>query len=113
MSKMAGSSNVIIADIQERRVAFAKEHGFAHRGFTVPLIRGADIEEKLQMSKEMAALAIQTRKTGAVLQSEFDVAIECTGAEACTQAAIYVSQRGPKLSINPEGYRQRVQEARL
>ena len=90
MSKVAGSTNVIIADIQAERVEFAISNGFAHGGFVVPPKRGQNIEEKLQIAKETAVLAAEVRTPEGVSVREFDTVFECTGVEACTQAAIYV-----------------------
>ena len=93
MCKVSGASTVIIADIQAERVAFAVENGFAHGGFVVPMKRGQNIEEKLQIAKETAELAGQTETIGGGSLGEVDAVFECTGVEACTQAAIYVSLR--------------------
>lgn len=95
VSKVAGSSKVVIADLQQQRVEWATEHGFADHGFVVPAKRGHDIGEKLQIAKEAAELACQILRTGSAsaIEVEFDTVFECTGAEACTQAAIYVGHR--------------------
>lgn len=89
MSKISGAGTVIIADIQAARVSFAVQNGFAHGGFVVPRKQGQSIDEKLQNAKDLAALAAQTRTARGVL-GEVDTVFECTGVEACTQAAIYV-----------------------
>ena len=99
MAKVAGSSNVMIADIQQERVEFATQHGFAHEGFTVPARRAQNMEEKLQIAKETAALVIEKVSNGAGSIGGFDVVFECTGAEACTQAAIYATRPGGKVVI--------------
>lgn len=91
MSQVAGSSNVVIADIQPERVAFATGNGFAHSGFTVSRKLGRDISEKLQIAKKTAALAVEVEKARGSTIEGFDTVFECTGVEACTQAAIYVS----------------------
>ena len=90
MSKVAGSSTVVITDIQAERVDFAVEHGYAHGGSVVPGKRGQDIEEKLQIAKGTAASAAELRGVTRARVGEFDTVFECTGVEACTQAAIYV-----------------------
>ena len=94
MAKLTGSSNVVIADIQHERVQFATQHGFAHEGFTVSGRRGQIIEENLQIAKETASLVTERIANGA-----FDVVIECTGAEPCTQAAVYATRPGGKVII--------------
>lgn len=99
MAKVAGSSHVAIADIQQKRTRFATQHGFAHTGFTVPAIRGHNIEENLQIAKEAAVSVTETISNGAESTGGFDVVLECTGAEACTQAAIYAARPGGKVVI--------------
>lgn len=99
MAKVTGSSNVIIADIQQERLKFATQHGFADEGFTVPTGRGQSIEEKLRIAKETAASVIETSSSLDRSTGGFDVVFECTGAEACTQAGIYATRPGGKVVI--------------
>ena len=99
MAKVAGSSNVVIADIQQERVRFATQNGFAHQGLTVPAKRVQNIEEKLQISKETAALATGKVPNETGSNGGFDVVLECTGAETCTQAAIYATRPGGRVVI--------------
>ena len=99
MAKVAGSSHVVIADIQQERVKFATQHGFAHEAFTVPAKRGQNIDEKLQNAKETAATATKGIRNGTGSTGGFDVVLECTGVEACTQAAIYATRPGGKVVI--------------
>ena len=99
MAKVAGSNPVVIADIQPERVKFAIQHGFAHEGFTVPAKRGQDMDEKLHIAKETAASATEKIPTGTGSTGGFDVVLECTGAEACTQAAVYATRPGGKVVI--------------
>lgn len=89
MSMVTGASKIVVADIRQERVAFATENGFAHKVITVPFRRGHTIDEKMEIARHTAALATEVSQEAA---SGFDVVIECTGAEACTQAAIYVSR---------------------
>ena len=96
MAKVCGSSNVIIADIQEERVGFAIESGFAHGGFVVPRKRGRDTEENLRIARETATLVAKSEASQGGEVGEFDVTFECTGVEACTQAAIYVGLSLPR-----------------
>lgn len=91
MSKVAGAAKVKIADMQDRRVVFATEQGFADEGMVVASKQGHTDAERLQIAKDMADLACHGKSGG------FDVVFECTGAEACSQAAIYVS----KATLHP------------
>lgn len=92
MAKISGAATVVIADIDAGRVQFAIDNKFAHRGFTVPLKRGATIEEQLEIAKETAAeIGKLTRESGSPV-GEVDAVFECTGVPSCVQAAIYVSR---------------------
>ena len=99
MAKMTGSSNVVIADIQQERAEFATRHGFAHRGFTVPTRRAQTTGEKLEIAKETAASLNEEIPNCNGSTDGFDVVLECTGAEACTQTAIYATRPGGKVVI--------------
>ena len=90
MAKVAGSRNVIIADIQEKRVKFAIENGFAYGGFVVPRKLVQDTGEKLQLAQEIASLVAATPNPKGGVTEDIDAVFECTGVEVCTQAAIYV-----------------------
>lgn len=99
MAKVSGSSHVVIADIQQERVNFAIQHGFAHEGLAVPAKRGHNIDEQLKIAKETAASATEKLTSGTEATSGFDVVLECTGVEACTQAAIYATRPGGKVVV--------------
>ncbi|GME50368.1 Sorbitol dehydrogenase [Neofusicoccum parvum] len=92
MVKISGASNVVIADIDEGRVNFAVENGFAHAGFTVPLKRGQTIEENLEIARETAAAIGKVKKTTGEEVGEVDAVFECTGVPSCLQASIYKFQ---------------------
>ena len=87
-----GARHIVIADIQPDRVDFAIKHGFATSGVTIPLQKAHNIDEQMQIARENAALASHRLQSKAGPEAAFDVVFECTGVEACTQAAIYVSQ---------------------
>lgn len=86
----AGCGIVIIADIDESRLAFAQANGFADFTYTVKPRRGANLEENLGIAREVA------NSIGALSSPSLDklgrpkFVFECTGAEACVQASIYV-----------------------
>lgn len=86
VAKLKGASKVIIADIDAGRLEFAVQNGFAHHSYTVPMKRGKDIDESLQIAKETAAEVGKVASVG-----EVDVVFECTGVPSCVQAGIYVS----------------------
>ncbi|KAL0260488.1 hypothetical protein SLS55_004177 [Diplodia seriata] len=78
MVKISGASNVVIADIDEGRVNFAVNNGFAHAGFTVPMKRGQTIEENLDIARETAAAIGKVKKTTGEEFGEVDAVFECT-----------------------------------
>lgn len=88
--KAAGARAVVIADIQEDRVNFAVQHGFADAALVVPLARPQSIDDKLAYAKDLAARVAATPVQGEPV-GEVAVAFECTGVESCMQTAIYVS----------------------
>ncbi|OAL56462.1 GroES-like protein [Pyrenochaeta sp. DS3sAY3a] len=99
MAKISGAATVVIADIDAGRVQFAIDNKFAHRGFTVPLKRGATIEEQLEIAKETAAeIGKLTRESGSPV-GEVDAVFECTGVPSCVQAAIYANRPGGKVLL--------------
>ena len=85
--KLKGAKKVIVADIDAGRLDFAVKNGFAHQSYTVPMRRGKDIDENLEIAKETAAEIGKLDGVG-----EIDVTFECTGVPSCVQAGIYVSR---------------------
>lgn len=96
VAKLRGAGKVIIADIDAGRLDFAVQNGFAHASYLVPMRRGKDIDESLQIAKETAAEVGKVDGVG-----EVDVVFECTGVPSCVQAGIYVSryQQGQDLKL--------------
>ncbi|KAL2758381.1 hypothetical protein ACRALDRAFT_1029784 [Sodiomyces alcalophilus JCM 7366] len=94
----ATGHRVVIADIQQDRVRFATDNGFAHAGVVVPARRPASIEDKLAYAQEVAevvkAAQIQGKAAGQV-----NATFECTGVEMCMQTAIYSTRPGGKILI--------------
>lgn len=90
MAKVSGAKSVLIADIQEDRVNFAVQNGFADAAIVVPLARPETTEEKLDYAKKLAAQITATEAKGEEV-GEVNVTFECTGVESCMQTAIYVS----------------------
>lgn len=93
MAKIKGASDVVIADIDQGRVDFAVQNGFAHAGFTVPMMRGESIEKNLEIAKETATSICRVKRRSGAEIGEADAVFECTGVPSCVQAAIYVSTK--------------------
>lgn len=91
MAKVKGASEVVIADIDQGRVDFAVRNGFAHTAFTVPMKRGKDIDENLEIARETAKTISEMKGSNGEAVAEVDVVFECTGVPSCVQASIYVS----------------------
>ncbi|KAM7186558.1 GroES-like protein [Rhypophila sp. PSN 637] len=98
-------SRVVIADIQEDRVNFAVENGFADAGVVVPMKqpRPETVIEKLDFAREVAELVKQTKvKVVEGTQEavgQVSATFECTGVESCLQASIYATGPGGKIMI--------------
>ncbi|VBB73690.1 Putative sorbitol dehydrogenase [Podospora comata] len=92
VGKVVSKASVIIADIQEERVKFAIENGFADEGVVVPMKRPETMEEKLVFAREVAEMVGE--KMG-----QADGTFECTGVESCLQAAIFATAPGGKVMI--------------
>ncbi|KAI4173182.1 MAG: hypothetical protein LQ343_003109 [Gyalolechia ehrenbergii] len=86
-------TNVVVADIREDRVLFARQHGFASTGIAVPIFGGQDVGDRLRFAKKVAANAIRLSETvyHRMHVDGFDVVLECSGSELSTQTAVYVS----------------------
>jgi L-iditol 2-dehydrogenase len=90
MSKVCKATKVIITDIQEDRVNFAVQNGFADASVVVPMKRPETIEAKLEFAKEVAEMVKGVQLDGQPV-GEVNAVFECTGVESCLQASIYVS----------------------
>ncbi|USP81027.1 Sorbitol dehydrogenase [Curvularia clavata] len=99
MAKISGAGTVVIADIDAGRVQFAVDNKFAHRSFTVPMKRGATIEEQLDIAKEVAADIGKTTKESGGEVGEVDAVFECTGVPSCVQASIFATRPGGKVLL--------------
>ncbi|KAK1768950.1 GroES-like protein [Phialemonium atrogriseum] len=100
VSKAGGAKTVVIADIQEDRVRFAVDNGFADAAVVVPMRRPETIEDKLAFAREVAAMvAAAERKEGGGPVGEVDGTYECTGVESCLQASIYATGPGGKIML--------------
>jgi L-iditol 2-dehydrogenase len=90
LSRALSNARVIIADIQEERVKFAVDNGFADMSVVVPMKRPDTIEAKLEFAKQVAE-SVKSRISQGKPLGEVSATFECTGVEACLQASIYVS----------------------
>jgi len=92
VAKVQGAKEVVIADIDAGRVEFAVQKRFADRSFVVPMKRGKDTDENLEIARETAKALGEIKDGQGKEVAEVDVCFECTGVQACVQAGIYVCQ---------------------
>ncbi|KAI0172976.1 GroES-like protein [Hypoxylon sp. FL1284] len=98
-SKVAGAKHVVIADIQEDRVKFAVDNGFADAALTVPIpeVRPETMEDKLKYGQNVAESLKNLKGKDGEIIGESSVTFECTGVESCMHTAIYATQPGGKI----------------
>jgi L-iditol 2-dehydrogenase len=96
LAKSRGASRIVAIDINEPRLAFARDNGFASETFCLPMLeRPKTPEEQLKRSNEFARRALQQFAA----PDGFDVVFECTGAEPCIQMSIHAAVTGGKVML--------------
>lgn len=89
-ARVAGLRNVVMADVDDGRLQFARDNGFASVVYKVKPRRGDTNQEKLSIAREVAIeLGGQAWNDGSKL-GKIPLVFECTGVESCLQASIYV-----------------------
>lgn len=102
VAKSQGATRVVAIDINQPRLDFAKENGFASEVFCLPMGEKAKTpEEQLRRSKDSIDLALAKFDA----EDGFDVVFECTGAEPCIQMAIHGATTGGKVMLIGMGSR--------
>jgi len=87
MAKAYGAKKVIGVDISKARTEFAK--GYAADGVFVPE-RAPTATDPVEASRAMGEKIVAEFGLG----EGADVVLECTGAESCIQAGIFVAKKG-------------------
>jgi L-iditol 2-dehydrogenase len=98
MAQVCGATNVLIADLDEGRVAYALQNKFATRGYVVSLPEHDDTtEERIQVAKDLAEDCVEKLMAGKTFFDDSegdllgaDVVFDCTGKEVCVQAGLFV-----------------------
>lgn len=93
VAKIEHKCPVVITDVDEGRIAFALEHGFADAGFLVVPKKGETIESCLSNATHLAQEIGKLKWPGGEEVDRFDHVLECTGVESCVQTSIYVRTR--------------------
>ena len=103
LAKSYGASRVVAIDINQDRLNFALENGFAQQVHCLPVSgeKAKTTEDQLRRAKEniTAALAEFDMPDGA------DVVFECTGAEPCIQMSVHAAVTGGKVMLVGMGSR--------
>jgi L-iditol 2-dehydrogenase len=85
-----GAKQVTIFDINEHRLAFAKEYLPQIKTVQLPLA-SSDTEDVLAWSQELIEKLVAD---GTIDRELIDVCFECTGVESCIQMAMFSARRG-------------------
>ncbi|KLT42399.1 xylitol dehydrogenase, partial [Cutaneotrichosporon oleaginosum] len=96
--KGCGASTVISVDIEEAKLAFAEEMGWADATITLPRgprVSGADSLAAAQGTWDTLKSSPAITERG--LAAGFDAVFECTGVETCMQLACYAAATGGKV----------------
>ncbi|KAI0034673.1 GroES-like protein [Vararia minispora EC-137] len=102
LAKARGARRVVAVDINQARLAFAKDNGFADQVFCLPAAsKPKTPEEALLRAKESGDRILDKFEQA----DGFDVVFECTGAEPCIQMAIHTAVTGGKLMLIGMGTR--------
>jgi L-iditol 2-dehydrogenase len=86
IARSHGVKNICAVDINDNRLAFAKEGGWADSTYTLPITGNAK-PRTIEDSKRVITNALAHFKQ----QEGFDLVYECTGVESCIQMSIFVS----------------------
>ncbi|KAI0821925.1 GroES-like protein [Trametes gibbosa] len=102
LAKSYGASRVVAIDINQTRLDFALQNGFAQQVHCLPLMdRAKTTEEQLRRAKEHISAAL----TEFAMPDGFDLVFECTGAEPCIQMSIHAAVTGGKVMLVGMGSR--------
>ncbi|CAM1510977.1 Fc.00g084900.m01.CDS01 [Cosmosporella sp. VM-42] len=98
-AQAAGWRDIVMADIDEGRLQFALDNGFASTTYAVKPRRGADLKEKLDIARDTAKeISGQTWPDGKSV-GKVDATFECTGVESCVQTSVYATKSGGLVLI--------------
>lgn len=90
-ARAEGCQDIAMVDIDQGRLEFALEQGFASVIHAVQPRRGETTEVKMQIARETASEIAELRWPDGSTIGKVPKTFECTGAESCLQSSIYVS----------------------
>ncbi|KAJ7485637.1 GroES-like protein [Mycena latifolia] len=100
-----GAARVVAIDINQARLDFARDNGFAGETYCLPPPTDKDkaktSEEALRRAKETMEGALAKFRA----PEGFDVVFECTGAEPCIQMSVHAAAAGGKVMLVGMGAR--------
>ncbi|KAH8916953.1 xylitol dehydrogenase [Atractiella rhizophila] len=91
VAKALGARRIIAVDIQERRLAFANKY-VGSETFIPP--KPEEGEQRIAYSRRVAGIMKEKFKVADRGLEGIDLAVDCTGAEACIQTALYLVKDG-------------------
>jgi L-iditol 2-dehydrogenase len=83
---------IVISDIDSRRVNFTVQESFAEVGYTSTPKRAGTVDEDLTNGRGLASEIGSQLWTDGSSVGRLNATFECTGVPGCVQASIYVSQ---------------------
>lgn len=93
LAKASGATTVVVIDIEEEKLKFAKEMKWADETYLLPKGPRVSGAESLEVAKQnwegLKASPVVQGVLG--LEEGFDAVFECTGVEPCMQMACFVS----------------------
>ncbi|KZT01057.1 GroES-like protein [Laetiporus sulphureus 93-53] len=102
LARSYGASRVVAIDINQARLNFAREQGFAQQVYCLPMVdKAKTTDEQLRRAKETISAALSAFN----MPDGFDVVFECTGAEPCIQMSIHAAVTGGKVMLVGMGSR--------
>lgn len=90
-ARAAGAENIIMADIHQGRLSFAKENGFASATYSVQPKRAESPDEMIMIAKATAQEIGEVMWPNGKPVSRVNMVFECTGVSSCVQASVFVS----------------------
>lgn len=91
-ARAEGCQDVVMVDIDEGRLGFALEHGFASVMHVVKPKNGETVEDRMAIAKATAMEIGELKWPDGEPIGRVQRTFECTGAESCLQSSIYVSE---------------------
>ncbi|EPT02143.1 hypothetical protein FOMPIDRAFT_1144069 [Fomitopsis schrenkii] len=102
LAKSYGAHKVVAIDINQARLDFAQENGFAQQVQCLPVAdKAKTTEDQLRRAKDTVAAALSKFDQ----PDGFDVVFECTGAEPCIQMSVHAAVTGGKVMLVGMGSR--------